>query len=67
MNRGKLETMARLSDRMISIEYSLNVIDQISHLIRADKWRNIQFINGAQGLEANLLFPNASGLASGAK
>jgi hypothetical protein len=52
---------------MISIVYSLNVIDQISHLIRAGKWRNIHFINGAKGLEAHLVFPNASGLASGAK
>jgi hypothetical protein len=65
MKTGKPETILRLSDGMISIEHSLNVIHSISHLIRADKRRNTQFINGAKQLEALLVFQNDSGLASG--
>jgi hypothetical protein len=65
MKAGIQETITQISDRMISIEYSLNVIHQISHLTRADKRRNTQFIDGAKKLEALLVFPNNSGLASG--
>jgi len=50
---------------MISIELSLNLRHYFSHLIRADKLRNTQFINNAKKLEALLVFPNDSGLASG--
>jgi len=64
MKVGKTETLTRLSDRN-AIEHSLNVIHSISHLIRADKRRNTQFIHGAKKLEVLLVFPNDSGLASG--
>jgi len=37
----------------------------MTHLIRADKCRNTQFINGSKKLEGLLVFPNDSGLASG--
>jgi len=50
---------------MISIEYSLNGILSISHLIRDDKRRNTQFINGAKKLEELIVFSNDSSLASG--
>jgi len=62
---GKTKTITQLSNRMISIECSLNVIHLISHLIRADKRRITQFINGAKMLEALLEFPNDSALESG--
>jgi len=64
MEVSKTETLTRLSDRN-AIERSPNVIHQISHLIRADKRRNTQFIHGAKELEVLLVFPNDSGLASG--
>jgi len=64
MNVGQTETLTRLSDGNV-IEHSLNVILSISHLIRADKRRNTEFINGAKRLEALLVFPNDSGLAGG--
>jgi hypothetical protein len=50
---------------MISIEHSLNVTREISHLVRADKHRNIQFIHNANKLEALLEFSNYLGLANG--
>ena len=65
MKADKPETMTGLSDRMISIEYSLNVLHSISNLMRADKRRNTQFVNGAKKLEALFVFPNNSGLVSG--
>jgi len=66
MKVGKTKTIIRLSDwNDISTEHSLNVIHRISHLIRADKRRNTQFIHGAKKLEALLVFLNDSGLASG--
>jgi len=64
MKVSKTKTLTRLSDRN-AIEHSLNVIHQLSNLIRADKCRNTQFIHGAKKLEALLVFPNDSGLASG--
>jgi len=50
---------------MISINHGANVIHNFSHLIRADKSRNTQFINGAKKLEGLLLFADYSLLASG--
>jgi len=64
MKVSKTETLTRLSDRN-AIEHSVNVIHQIPHLSRADKRRNTQFIHGAKNLEALVVFPNDSGLASG--
>jgi hypothetical protein len=64
MKVSKTKTLTRLSDGN-AIEHSLNVIYHISHLIRADKRRNTQFSHGAKKLEALLVFPNDSGLASG--
>jgi hypothetical protein len=64
MKVRKSETLTRLSD-WNAIEHSLNVIQQNSHLIRADKHRNTEFIHGAKKLEALLVFPHDSGLASG--
>jgi hypothetical protein len=63
MKVRKTEILTRLSDRN-AIEHSLNVIHQISHLIRADKRRTTQFIHRARKLEVLLLFRNDSGLAS---
>ena len=64
MKVRKTETLTRLSDRN-AIEHSLNVIRYISHLIRADKCRNTEFMNGVKKLELLRVFPNESGLASG--
>jgi len=65
MNVGETEPITWISDRMICIKHSLNVIQFISNLIRAENRRNTQFINGAKELEALLVFPNESGVVSG--
>jgi hypothetical protein len=62
---GKPETISQLSNRMISIEHSLNVINYIFNCIRGDKRRNTKFINDAKKRKAHVVFPNDSGLASG--
>jgi hypothetical protein len=65
MNVGKTKILTRLSNRMISINHSLNVINSISHLIRADKRRNTQLINGAKKHEVLIAFPNNLKVATG--
>jgi len=65
MKAAKTETITRLSDPMISIKRSLNVIHEISHLVRANEPRNTQFINGAKKMEAHHVFPNDSSLGCG--
>jgi len=62
--RRKTETITKLSDRKISIKHVVNVILYISHLFRANKSRNTQFIKGAKKLEALLVFADYSFLAS---
>jgi len=64
MHAGQSKTITRLSDQMISIEHRLNVIQEISHLISANKRRNMQFFNGVEKLEAIFVFPKDSCLAS---
>jgi len=59
------KTITQLSDRKISIKHGVDVIHSISHLIRANKSRNTQFINSAKKLEALLVFADYSFLASG--
>jgi len=49
----------------MSIEHSLNVIHYISHLIRAHKCRNTQFINSTRKEKVLLVLVNDSGQASG--
>jgi len=62
--RRYTETITQLSVRKISIKHGVNVIHSISHLIRANKSRNIQFINGGKKLEALLVFADYLFLAS---
>jgi hypothetical protein len=64
MKEGKPETITWLNDQMISIEHSVNVIHSISPLLRADKSKNTQFINGTKKLRALFVFPGDSGLSS---
>jgi len=59
------ETISQLSYRKISIKHGIDVIHSISHLIRANKCRNTQFINGIKKLKALLVFADYSFLASG--
>jgi hypothetical protein len=48
---------------MISIKHIVNVTQQISKRISADKYMHREFINGAKTLEALIAFPNDLGLA----
>jgi len=50
---------------MISIKHGVNVIHHFSHLIRADKGRNTQFINGIKMMHALHSVADYSYLASG--
>jgi hypothetical protein len=59
------DTITQLGKRKISIKHGDNAIYSISHLIRANKCRNTQFINGTKKLEALLVFADYSFLASG--
>jgi hypothetical protein len=59
------ETITQLSDRKISITYGVDVIHSISHLIRVNESRNIQFIHSAKKLVVLLVFADYSFLASG--
>jgi len=59
------ETITQLSNRKISIKHGVDVIHSISHLIRANKSRNTQFINGSKKMEVLLVFADYSFLASG--
>jgi ABC-type uncharacterized transport system ATPase subunit len=65
LTRRYTETITQQSDRKISIKHGVNVIHSISHLIRANESRNTQFINGANKLEALLVFADYLFLASG--
>jgi hypothetical protein len=58
------EITTQLSNRKISIKHDVNVIHSISHLIRANECRNIQFINGVKKLEALLVFADYSSAKS---
>jgi len=64
MNAGNTRTETWLSDRMTSIDHHLNAIHYTSHLIRADKSRNTQFINIGRKLETSLVLSNNLGLAN---
>jgi hypothetical protein len=59
------ETITQLCDQNISIKQGVDAIHSISLLIRANKCRNTQFINGAKKLKALLGFADYSFLASG--
>jgi len=50
------EIITRLRSQLISINYGVDVIHYFSHLIRANKFRNTQFVHGAKKLEVLLLF-----------
>jgi len=50
------ETITQLTNRKISIKHAVNVIHFIPNLLRADKSRNTQCINGAKKLEVLLVF-----------
>jgi len=60
-----METITQLSDRKISIKHVVDVIHSISHLIRVNKSRNTQFINGAKKLEVLLVLADCAFLTSG--
>jgi len=49
---------------MISIEHSGTGIENIGHLVKADEFRNTQFINGVKILEVLLVFADDLHLAS---
>ena len=49
----------------MSVELHINVIDYISHLIRANNSRNTQSINGVKMLKVNILYPDDLYRASG--
>jgi len=57
------ETITQLRDRKISIKHGVDVIHSISHLIRANKSRNTQFIHGGKKLEALIPFADYSFVA----
>jgi len=59
------KTITQRSDRKISIKHGVDVIHSISHLIRANKSGNTQFINGTKKLEALLVFADYLFVASG--
>ena len=63
--RRYTETITQLSNRKMSIKHGVDVIHSIPHLIRANESRNTEFINGAQKLEALLVFADYSFLGSG--
>jgi len=50
---------------MISIKHGVDVIHHVSYLIRVNESRNTQFINGAEKLEAPIVFADYSFLARG--
>jgi len=50
---------------MISIEHGVNDIHYVSHLIRANESRSLQFINGIQNLEVLLVFADDLNLVGG--
>jgi len=62
---GCTETISLFRDRNISIKYAVDVIHYFSHLIRANKSWNTQFINVAKMLEALLVVADYPFLASG--
>jgi hypothetical protein len=59
------ETITQLRNQKISIKHGVKVIHCTSHLIRANKSRSTQFINGAMKLEALLVFADYSFRESG--
>jgi hypothetical protein len=59
------ETIIQLCDQQMSIKDAVDVIHSVSHLIRANKCGNIQFINGAKKLEVLCVFTDHSFLAIG--
>ena len=63
--RRYTETITQLSDPKILIKHGVDVINSISHPIRASESRNTQFINGATKLEAVHVFAYYSFLVSG--
>jgi hypothetical protein len=54
--RHYLETITLLSDRNITINHGVGVIQYFSHLIKANNSSNTQFINGAKKLEAHFVY-----------
>jgi len=58
------KTITGVSNQMISLDYGVNVIHYFSHLVWADECRNTWFINGTRKVQALLVFPNYSYLAS---
>ena len=63
--RRHTETITLLSNWMRSNIHGVNVIHSISHLIRSDESRKTQCINGAEMLEALLVFADYTHLANG--